>query len=96
MRRDDDRLRVLLDRRLRAAGALTDPRIGELAILSAEELAYAATVLGRPEALEELMAGYAEVGPDEVRDAALKYLRPDEGATIVVVPRPGVIVGEDE
>jgi hypothetical protein len=30
-----------LDRRVRAAGALTDPRVDQLAILSAEELAYA-------------------------------------------------------
>jgi zinc protease len=82
------------------AGAVRRARRDHLSALAtvedrAEELAYAATVLGRPEALEELMAGYAEVGPDEVRDAALKYLRPDEGATIVVVPRPGATVGEE-
>lgn len=52
----------------------------------AEALAYAATVLGRAEALEETMALYAEVTAEEVREAAARWLAPERGATLTVVP----------
>ena len=41
----------------------------------AEELAYAATVLGSPEALERVLAGYARVTPEAVREAAARLPR---------------------
>jgi zinc protease len=51
----------------------------------AEELAYAATVLGSAEALEEVMQGYATITPEEVREVAERYLL-DRSATLTVVP----------
>jgi zinc protease len=76
------------------SGAIMRARRDQLSSLAtveerAEELAYATTVLGRPEALDELLAGYASVGPDEVRDAARRYLTKMDSASVVVVPRPG-------
>lgn len=61
----------------------------------AEELAYAATVLGSAEALEEVMQGYATVTPDEIRGVVERYLAPDQSATLTVVPS-GAEEGEDE
>jgi len=52
----------------------------------AEELAYASTVLADPSRLEEVLNRYAEVSPDDVREAATRYLRPELRASVVVVP----------
>jgi zinc protease len=84
-----------------ATGAVTDDEVlgavrrvrrdhlVELATVEqrAEELAYAATVLGEPEALERVVDLYGEVTADDVRRAAAAWLDADRGATLVVVPQ---------
>jgi zinc protease len=66
-------------------------QVSELAMVEerAEALAYAATTLGEPEALERVMDLYAAVTPEEVRRAAEAWLGAHRGATLVVVPRAG-------
>ncbi|MFL5383840.1 MAG: M16 family metallopeptidase [Longimicrobiaceae bacterium] len=66
-------------------------QVGELATVEerAEALAYAATVLGEPEALERVMELYAAVTAGEVRRAAEEWLGAHRSATLVVVPRAG-------
>jgi zinc protease len=59
----------------------------------ADALAYAATVLGEPEALDRLMATYAEITPAEIQAAAQRWLAESRSATLVVLPRAGM---EDE
>jgi predicted Zn-dependent peptidase len=76
------------------AGAVRRARRDHLAALAnveerAEELAYATTVLGSPEALEGVLDRYAEVGPEQVQAAARSHLAGHAGASVVVVPRPG-------
>ena len=56
----------------------------------AEELAYATTVLGRPEALEEVLSAYASIDTEEIRAAAWRLMEGDTGATVTVVPLPGM------
>jgi zinc protease len=55
----------------------------------ADALAYAATVLGDPDALNRVMEAYERVTPADVRRVAARYLTPDRSATLVVVPGPG-------
>jgi len=57
----------------------------------AESLAYAATTLGDPGRFDEVMAAYADVTPEDVRRVAAEYLRPERGATVVVVPAAGEV-----
>jgi zinc protease len=66
-------------------------QVSELAMVEerAEALAYAATVLGEPEALERVMDLYAAVTVEEVRRAAEEWLGAHRSATLVVVPRAG-------
>jgi len=66
-------------------------QVSELAMVEerAEALAYAATVLGEPEALERVMDLYPAVTPEEVRRAAEEWLGAHRAATLVVVPRAG-------
>ena len=76
------------------AGAVMRARRDQLSALAhveerAEELAYAATVLGDAAALETTLATYPSVGPDEIRGAARRALDPSLGATVTVLPRPG-------
>jgi len=73
-------------------------QVGELATVEerAESLAYAATVLGEPEALERVFDLYAEVTPDEVRRAAAEWLDAERGATLAVVPAPGSAAPDDD
>jgi zinc protease len=52
----------------------------------ADELAYATTVLGSPDRLEELLNRYSEVTPEEVRRAATTHLTRGSRGTVVVVP----------
>ncbi|HEX2188709.1 MAG TPA: pitrilysin family protein [Longimicrobiaceae bacterium] len=52
----------------------------------AEALAYAATVLGGAERLDEVMEAYARVTPEDVARVAAEHLRPEAGATVVVAP----------
>jgi zinc protease len=52
----------------------------------ADALAYAATVLGDPDALNRVMAAYERVTADDVRRVAARYLAPERAATLVVVP----------
>lgn len=52
----------------------------------ADALAYAATVLGDPDALNGVMDAYERVTPADVRRVAAEYLSPDRAATLVVVP----------
>ena len=52
----------------------------------ADELAYAATVLGDPERLVDILNRYAEVTPQAVRDAAERNLRRERRTTVTVVP----------
>ena len=63
-------------------------QVAELATVEgrAEALAYAATTLGGPEALDELMEAYARVTPEDVARVAGEHLRADAGATVTVVP----------
>lgn len=62
--------------------------IAELATLEqrAEALAYASTVLGDADRLNEVLAAYGSVTPEDVRRVAERYLRTGAGATVVVVP----------
>ncbi len=66
-------------------------QVAELATVEqrAEELAYAATVLGSPEALSEVTDLYASVTPDDVSAAAARWLDASRAATLAVVPRAG-------
>jgi zinc protease len=78
------------------AGAVRRARRDQLSALAnveerAEELAYATTVLGSPEALEAVLDRYGEVGPEQVQAAARSHLARDVGASVVVVPRPGEV-----
>jgi zinc protease len=63
-------------------------QVGEMATVEerADALAYAATVLGDPEALDRVLAMYGEVTAEDVSRAAAAWLREDRGATLVVVP----------
>ena len=78
------------------AGAIRRVRrdqVSEMAIVEerADALAYAATVLGSPERLEEVMATYGTITPDDVTRAARTWLGADRAATLSVVPN-----GEEE
>jgi zinc protease len=53
----------------------------------ADELAYAATVLGAAEELERVLAAYATITPDDVQSAAARYLVPERRARLTVLPR---------
>jgi zinc protease len=66
-------------------------QVSELAMVEerAEALAFAATALGEPEALERVMDLYASITPEEVRRAAEEWLGAHRGATLAVVPRAG-------
>ncbi|HEX6750318.1 MAG TPA: pitrilysin family protein [Longimicrobium sp.] len=79
------------DEVLGAARRVRRDQVGDLATVEerAESLAYAATVLGEPEALERVLETYGEVTPDEVRRAAARWLDAGRGATLVVVPAEG-------
>jgi zinc protease len=77
-----------------AAGALRRVRRDQLTTLAnvegrAEELAYAATVLGSAEALEQIMEGYAEVTVEDVQRVAREYLVESGSAIVIVVPAAG-------
>jgi zinc protease len=61
----------------------------------AEELAYAATVLGEADAFERVLNEYAEVTPDQVQWAAREFLVQGPTARLVVVPN-GEEPGDDE
>jgi zinc protease len=52
----------------------------------ADELAYAATVLGAPERLDDLLNRYVDVTPDDITDVATRYLGKASRASVVVVP----------
>jgi predicted Zn-dependent peptidase len=73
-------------------------QVGELATVEerAESLAYAATVLGEPEALERVFELYGEITAEEVRRAAAEWLDAERGATLAVVPKPGSAAEDDE
>ena len=62
----------------------------------ADALAYAATVLGDPDALNRVMASYERVTPEDVRRAAAQYLVPGRAATLVVVPGEGSAAEDEE
>jgi predicted Zn-dependent peptidase len=66
-------------------------QVSELAMVEerAEALAFAATALGGPEALERVMDLYAGITAGDVRRAAEEWLGAHRGATLVVVPRAG-------
>ena len=83
------------------AGAVMRARRDHLSALAhveerAEELAYAATVLGSAEGLEGVLSAYATVSPDDVRDTARLQLAADRGATITVLPKGGAARTEVE
>jgi zinc protease len=72
-------------------GAVRRARRDHLQALStveerADELAYAATVLGSAGALEDILNRYGAVRPAEIRDAARRYLTRERRATVLVVP----------
>jgi zinc protease len=74
------------------AGAIRRLRRDQLAELAtvedrADALAYAATVLGEAEAMNEVLEAYATVGTDEVARVAAEWLAPGRGATLAVLPR---------
>ena len=62
----------------------------------ADALAYAATVLGDPDALNLVMESYERVTPEDVRRVAAQYLPPERAATLVVVPGEGSAEEDDE
>ncbi|HYJ80348.1 MAG TPA: pitrilysin family protein, partial [Longimicrobiaceae bacterium] len=63
-------------------------QVTELATMEerAEALAYAATVLGSPQALDVLLAAYGEVTADEVAQAAVRWLGDERAASLIVNP----------
>lgn len=67
---------------------------GDLATVEerAEALAYAAVVLGDPEAANTLYAAYADVTPDDVVRVAREWLGAGRTATLVVEPREEGVV----
>jgi zinc protease len=72
-------------------GAIRRARRDHLQSLStveerADELAYAASILGSPGRLLPVLNLYPTVTAAEVRHAAERYLRPEQRATVVVVP----------
>lgn len=72
-------------------GALRRVRRDHLSSLAdvesrAEELAYATTVLGSADALEELLDRYIVVTPPDVRRVAAEFLTPAASAAVVVMP----------
>jgi zinc protease len=73
------------------AGAVRRSRRDHLQALAtveerADELAYAATILGSADRLTEVLNRYAMVSAEDVRRLAGKYLDPERRATVVVVP----------
>ncbi len=83
------------------AGAARRARRDQVAGLTsveerAEELAYAATILGAADALEEVLDAYASITPDEIREAAAHFLAAPESASLLVVPGRGPGEGDDE
>jgi zinc protease len=64
-------------------------QVAELATIEerADALAYAATVLGSPDALDEVMGHYAAITPNDVAAAACAWLGADRSATLIVVPQ---------
>jgi zinc protease len=52
----------------------------------ADSLAYAATVLGDPDALNRVMEAYERVTAADVQRVCAQYLPPERSATLVVVP----------
>ena len=72
-------------------GAIRRARRDHLGALSnveerAEELAYATTILGRPDALDELLETYPTVTADEIRGCAARYVSDQPAARLSVVP----------
>lgn len=59
----------------------------------AEEIAYSTTVLDDPSRLEAMLNQYAEVEPGEIREAAARYLAPEQMASVVVFPDPALSNG---
>lgn len=59
----------------------------------ADEFAYAATVLGAPSRLPEVLNAYAEVTPAEVHEVATRYLLRESRGTVIVVPGKGAFNG---
>ena len=60
----------------------------------ADALAYAATILGDPDAVNGVMAAYEHVTADDIQQVAARYLSADRAATLVVVP--GAETAEEE
>lgn len=82
-------------------GAVRRARRDQIAGLStvedrAEELAYATTVFGEAGALSDILDRYARVTPDSIREAAARYLGPDSGASLFVVPAPEMEMDEED
>ena len=73
-------------------------QVSELATLEerADHLAYAATVLGRADALNDVLDAYDSVTVDDVRRVAAEYLHAGRAATLVVVPQADAAEEEDE
>jgi predicted Zn-dependent peptidase len=73
-------------------------QVSELATVEerAEALSYAATLLGAPEELERVLEMYGEVTPEDVSQAAARWLSEDRGATLVVIPSGNPPRDEDE
>lgn len=88
-------LREVADGRIddeEVAGAVMRARRDQLSSLAhveerAEELAYAATVLGGADALEQVLSTYGRVTSDEVREAAARHLGAEQGAVVTVLPK---------
>ncbi|MBW3631293.1 MAG: hypothetical protein KY464_18670, partial [Gemmatimonadetes bacterium] len=81
-------------------GAIRRARRDQLAALSnveerADELAYAATVLGSAEALDDLLDAYSAVTSEDVREAAAGLVGDCSGARLRVLPRGAAAVEEE-
>ena len=71
------------------AGAIRRLRRDQLSAFAhvedrADELAYAATVLGSAEALNDVLSSYRSLSPDDVQRAARNYLDGGRGAALIV------------
>lgn len=62
----------------------------------ADELAYATTILGSPDRLEEMLNQYVEVTANDVRRVAERYLSPERRATLIVVPGTNTVDEADD
>jgi zinc protease len=89
---------VTADELTGAVNRVRRDHVGQLATVEerADALAYAATVLGDPEALNDVLAAYARVTVDDLRRVAAEHLSAERAVTLVVLPKEDAGEGDDE